>query len=99
MTSQQSRTIFITGSSSRLGRAAAKLFVSRGWTVVGTMRNPSKETELAALPNFVLLALDITDPQQIAEAASATLAQGDVDVVFNNAGHGMAGPLEGGCRH
>lgn len=59
------------------------------------MRNPSKETELAALPNVVLLALDITDPQQIGEAASATLARGDVDVVFNNAGYGMAGPLEG----
>jgi NAD(P)-dependent dehydrogenase (short-subunit alcohol dehydrogenase family) len=59
------------------------------------MRNPSKETELTARPNVVLLELDITDPRQIGEAASATLARGDVDVVFNNAGYGMAGPLEG----
>jgi len=88
-------TIFITGTSSGLGRASAKLFSSRGWTVIATMRTPSKETELAALPNVVLLALDITDPQQIAEAASQTLARGEVDVVFNNAGYGMAGPLEG----
>ncbi len=88
-------TIFITGASSGLGRASAKLFASRDWTVVATMRNPSTETELAALPNVVLLALDITDPQQIGEAASATLARSDVDVVFNNAGHGMSGPLEG----
>ena len=95
MSSQHPRTIFITGTSSGLGRASAKLFASRGWTVVATMRNPSKENELAALPNVVLLALDITDPQQIAEAASATLARGDVDIVFNNAGYGMAGPLEG----
>lgn len=95
MSSQHPGTIFITGTSSGLGRASAKLFASRGWTVVATMRNPSKETELAALPNVVLLALDITDPQQIGEAASATLARGDVDVVFNNAGYGMAGPLEG----
>lgn len=95
MSSQHPGTIFITGTSSGLGRASAKLFASRGWTVVATMRNPSKEAELAALPNVVLLALDITDPQQIGEAASATLARGDVDVVFNNAGYGMAGPLEG----
>jgi NAD(P)-dependent dehydrogenase (short-subunit alcohol dehydrogenase family) len=95
VSSQDPRTIFITGTSSGLGRASARLFASRGWTVVATMRNPSKETELAALPNIVLLALDITDPRQIGEAASATLARGDVDVVFNNAGYGMAGPLEG----
>jgi NAD(P)-dependent dehydrogenase (short-subunit alcohol dehydrogenase family) len=88
-------TIFITGTSSGLGRASAKLFSARGWTVIATMRTPSKETELAALPKVVLLALDITDPQQIAEAASQALARGEVDVVFNNAGYGMAGPLEG----
>jgi len=95
MTDQRLKTIFITGSSSGLGRAAAKLFASHGWKVIATMRNPSKETDLAALPNLVPLALDITDPQQIAEAASQALAGGDVDVVFNNAGYGMAGPLEG----
>jgi NAD(P)-dependent dehydrogenase (short-subunit alcohol dehydrogenase family) len=88
-------TIFITGTSSGLGRASAKLFSARGWTVIATMRTPSKETELAALPNVVLLALDITDQQQIAEAASRALGRGEVDVVFNNAGYGMAGPLEG----
>jgi NAD(P)-dependent dehydrogenase (short-subunit alcohol dehydrogenase family) len=95
VSSQHPGTIFITGSSSGLGRASAKLFSSRGWTVIATMRTPSRETELASLPNVVLLTLDITDPQQIAEAASQALARGEVDVVFNNAGYGMAGPLEG----
>jgi NAD(P)-dependent dehydrogenase (short-subunit alcohol dehydrogenase family) len=47
MTDQHSRTIFITGSSSGLGRAAAKLFASRGWNVLATMRSPDKEKELS----------------------------------------------------
>jgi NAD(P)-dependent dehydrogenase (short-subunit alcohol dehydrogenase family) len=89
------KTIFITGSSSGLGRATAKLFASKGWRVIATMRNPKKEAELAALPGVELLALDITDPQQIESAVARAVAAGGVDVVFNNAGYGMAGPLEG----
>jgi len=87
--------IFITGSSSGLGRAAARLFSSRGWKVVATMRHPEKEGELAALAGVALLPLDITEPAQIERAAEESIRRGGVDVVFNNAGYGMAGPLEG----
>jgi len=88
------RAVFITGSSSGLGRATAKLFSARGWKVFATMRNPEKEKELADLAGVVLLPLDITQPSQIERAAAAAIS-GGVDVVFNNAGYGMAGPLEG----
>ena len=90
-----SKTIFITGSSTGLGRATALLFASRGWKVVATMRDPSKDVELGAVPGITLLPLDVTKPEQIAQAARLTLAQGPVDVVFNNAGYGLAGPFEG----
>ena len=95
MSAQQAKTIFITGSSSGLGRAAARLFASRGWRVIATMRSPDKETDLASSPAVVLMPLDITDPDQIGRAAANAVAAGGVDVVFNNAGYGMAGPLEG----
>jgi len=89
------KTIFITGSSSGLGRAAAKLFASKGWKVIATMRTPEKETELASIPGVKLMALDTTDADQIQRVAQDVIADGGVDVVFYNAGYGMAGPLEG----
>ncbi len=89
------QTIFITGSSSGLGKAAAQLFAVKGWRVIATMRNPEKETELNGLPNLTLLPLDITDPEQIKNTVGRVTAMGDIDVVFNNAGYGLVGPLEG----
>ncbi len=89
------RTVFITGSSSGLGRAAARLFSARGWKVIATMRNTEKEKELADLAGVVLLPLDITQPAEIERAAATDISGGGVDVLFNNAGYGMAGPLEG----
>lgn len=89
------KTIFITGASTGLGRAAAKLFAAKGWNVIATMRNPSAETELGTLPNVTVLPLDVTRPEQIKDTAEKAIALGRVDVVFNNAGYGLAGPLEG----
>src|SRR5882672_12692576 len=95
MSRQNQKTIFITGSSSGLGRATAKLFSSKGWKVIATMRNPDNETELDKLAGVVLLPLDVTDPKKIKATVDKAVTMGEVDVVFNNAGYGMAGPLEG----
>lgn len=90
-----SKTIVITGSSTGLGRATALLFAQKGWKVFATMRDPAKETELAKTAGLTLVALDVTNPEQIKAAAKAILAEGPVDVLFNNAGYGIAGPFEG----
>jgi NAD(P)-dependent dehydrogenase (short-subunit alcohol dehydrogenase family) len=95
MNTQNQKSIFITGSSSGLGRATAKLFASKGWKVIATMRNPEKETELNNISGVTLMALDITNPSQITSVVEAVMASGGVDVVFNNAGYGLSGPLEG----
>lgn len=87
------KTIFITGASTGLGKATAKLFQEKGWAVIATMRNPEKETELSQLKNVTLLPLDVTNPEQIGTTVQQAIQQG-VDVVFNNAGYGLVGAME-----
>ena len=82
-------TIFIVGSSSGIGKATARLFAEKGWTVIATMRTSEKETELTSYPNVHLFPLDVTKPEQIETTVSAVLKEHDVDVLFNNAGYGM----------
>jgi NAD(P)-dependent dehydrogenase (short-subunit alcohol dehydrogenase family) len=88
-------TIFITGASSGLGRATAKLFASNGWNVIASMRDPKKEMELGNISGIQLMSLDVTDPHEIESVAKQVAESGGVDVVFNNAGYGLAGALEG----
>ncbi|KPD12325.1 SDR family oxidoreductase [Phaeobacter sp. 11ANDIMAR09] len=90
-----SQTILITGASSGIGKETAKLFASRGWNVVATMRAPEKEGELVGNENTLVTRLDVTDPETIDAALSAGIAKfGKVDVLLNNAGYGAYGPLE-----
>ena len=88
------KTIFITGASTGLGKATAKLFQSKGWNVIATMRNPEQETELKLLKGVTLLPLDVTSPDQINQTIKKALDIGPIDVVFNNAGYGLIGPME-----
>lgn len=88
------KTIFITGTSSGLGKAAVHLFHSRGWNVIATMRNTDKGKDFEDLERVTVLPLDITDPEQIKTAVAQAVALGDVDVVVNNAAYGAIGPLE-----
>jgi NAD(P)-dependent dehydrogenase (short-subunit alcohol dehydrogenase family) len=91
---KMAKTIFITGASAGIGKATVKLFAEKGWNVIATMRKPEAEKELNLLENVTLLPLDVTNREQIKETAEKALALGEIDVVFNNAGYGVFGPLE-----
>ena len=95
MSNQDQKAIFITGASSGLGRATAKLFASKGWRVIASMRDPKRVKELGNISGITLMALDVTAPHEIESVAAQVVGSGGVDVVFNNAGYGLAGALEG----
>ncbi|MBL4767676.1 MAG: SDR family oxidoreductase [Rhodobacteraceae bacterium] len=89
------KTILITGASSGIGKATAKLFQSKGWNVIATMRNPDAEDGLSQLSNILVTRLDVTDEGSIKAAVAEGIAEfGYIDVLVNNAGYGAIGPLE-----
>jgi NAD(P)-dependent dehydrogenase (short-subunit alcohol dehydrogenase family) len=89
------KTILITGASSGIGRATALYFAERGWNVAATMRDPSKADPVLHHPQICLLALDVTDADSITQAIADTLTRYQkIDVLLNNAGYGLFGPIE-----
>ncbi|WP_426278628.1 SDR family oxidoreductase [Chryseobacterium sp. S-02] len=93
--SQQGKTILITGASSGIGKETAKLFQSKGWNVIATMRNPENESELKQLENILVTKLDVLDLDSIQNAFTEGIQKfGSIDVLLNNAGYGAYGPLE-----
>jgi NADP-dependent 3-hydroxy acid dehydrogenase YdfG len=59
------KTILIYRCSS-IGKETAKLFQSKGWNVIATMRNPENETELKKqLENVLVAKLDVLELDSI----------------------------------
>lgn len=89
------KSVLITGCSTGIGAAAAKVFSDHGWNVSATMRKPEQGEALSALPGVKVLALDVTDKTSIDVAVRQTLQDfGNIDALVNNAGYGLFGPFE-----
>lgn len=97
------KSILITGTSSGFGRLGAEHYARLGAKVFATMRGlPRPEAEelrqLAARDrlDITVLELDVTDDAQVESAVreAGRLAGGALDVLVNNAGVGISGPVE-----
>jgi short-subunit dehydrogenase len=88
--------VIVTGASSGIGAATARLAAGRGAKVVLAARRVDRIQALAAeLPDALGVPTDLRDPDQIAGMVEATLERfGRVDVLVNNAGQGLHVPLE-----
>lgn len=84
------KTILVTGTSSGYGKATAELFLSRGWNVIATMRQPDPAV-FARAERLRVLPLDVTKADSIAALMEAA---GTIDVLVNNAGLGSVGAFE-----
>lgn len=86
-----SRIILITGASSGIGKAIGEFLYHKGYTVYGTSRNPEKITNSI----FPLVALDVRNAESIRHCIDEVIRiSGRIDVLVNNAGVGILGPLE-----
>lgn len=89
-----SQVALITGCSSGIGEASARRLHAAGLTVYATARRPETLTDLAA-SGVNTMALDVTDEASMVAAVDEAIASsGSIDVLINNAGYGLYGPVE-----
>ena len=88
---------FITGASKGLGLSLVKTLLSQGYSVAATSRNIQDLVKAAgtASDDFLPLIMDLHREESVEQALHATIQKfGNIDVVVNNAGYGLAGALE-----
>ena len=90
--------VLVTGASSGIGRATAIEFAKRGHQVFAAARREEVLADLAAAtPNIRAVGLDVTDAGSVRQAwgkIDASTGGAGVDVLVNNAGFALSGPIE-----
>jgi len=86
-----SKVVLITGGSSGIGKSICEYLIDKNYKVYGTSRNPDNYKE----SNFPIFALDVTDKTSIKKCIESIITHaGRIDVLINNAGVGITGPIE-----
>jgi NAD(P)-dependent dehydrogenase (short-subunit alcohol dehydrogenase family) len=86
-----SKVVLITGGSSGIGKSVGEFLTNKGFIVYGTSRNPQN---IKNHP-FKLVALDVNLNDSIVKAVAEVISnEGKLDILINNAGMGITGPIE-----
>lgn len=86
-----SKVVLITGGSSGIGKSIGEFLTEKGFIVYGTSRNSEKYKD----SKFPILTLDVKKNETILETVHAIIHnEGQLDVLINNAGAGITGPIE-----
>jgi short-subunit dehydrogenase len=92
------KTIFITGISSGIGKAAAAAFLKRGDCVIGTVRDENLVSELKTQypEKLLLVKIDLKNISTISELPEILkrLSIEKIDILINNAGVAIAAPFQ-----
>jgi short-subunit dehydrogenase len=84
------KVVLITGASSGIGKTTAEYLSQKGYKVYGTSRSSRQEKF-----SFEMLQLDVNKQETIANTIALIIEkEGRLDVLINNAGMGITGPIE-----
>ncbi len=88
----KSKVVLVTGGSSGIGKAIALYLKAKDFIVYGTTRDLEKFDDFLG---FHLLEMDVTKPGTVKAAVAHIIKnEGCLDVLINNAGIGITGPIE-----
>ena len=90
------KSILITGASSGIGLASARLLRGLGWRVLATARSDADLAMLEREAGAEAIYLELADPRAVAWCADEALRRtdGQLTALFNNAAYGQVGAIE-----
>ena len=95
MSETREHVVLVTGASSGIGKSVAYFLAQKGFRVYGTSRKAPSTPEQTPKSTVTMLCMDVTDSDSVEQALAEVLRrEGRIDIVINNAGAGLAGPVE-----
>jgi NAD(P)-dependent dehydrogenase (short-subunit alcohol dehydrogenase family) len=102
MERENQRVVLVTGASSGIGLACAAYLAGRGFRVYGTSRRGTGGAQPGAMTgtmtgqeSVTMLTADVTEDHSVEQVVGSVLSrEGRLDIVVNNAGMAIAGPIE-----